>query len=125
MVRSNTTTRRCRVKLNPVTFQRSVRQTIVEIYGSKPGQRPYSLDNTAMTSLRSAAEEFLETMWDQVKDIARRHNRSTVVGKDFEEWKSVNNFKTERPQKRRRSLVQMLESQEEKKNRVRRCYYNE
>ena len=123
MVRSNTTTRRCRVKLNPVTFQRSVRQTIVDIYGSKPGQRPYSLDNTAMTSLRGAAEEFLENMWDQVKDIARRDNRTTVVRKDFEEWKSVNNFGSQRPQKRRRSLLKMFESEEEKKTRVRRCYH--
>ena len=123
MVRSNTTTRRCRVKLNPVTFQRSVRQTIVDIYGSKPGQRTYSLDNTAMTSLRGAAEEFLENMWNQVKDIARRNNRSTVVRSDFEEWKSGSNFETTRPQKRGRSLVQMFESEEKKKTRVRRCYH--
>ena len=120
MVRTSPNTRRCRVRLNPLTFQRSVRQTVVELYGSKPyGQRPYSFESTAVTSLREAAEEFLEKMWDQVKDITRHNNRSTVVGKDFEDWKRANNFI--RPQKRR-SLLKMLESEEEKNKRVRRCY---
>ena len=122
MVRSNTTRHRCRVRLNPQTFQRFVRQTIVELYGSKPGQRPYNFDNTAMTSLLGAAEEFLENMWDQVKDIARHQNRSTVLIQDFDKWKSVNNFQGKCLQKRRRSLVKMFESEEDKRQRARRSY---
>ena len=115
MVRSKSTTkstRGCRVRLDPNTFQRLVVEIIVGVYGSTP-VRPlaYGIDDEALCTLREASQGFLENMWEQVKTISRQQNRVTVVRKDFDRWKHVNQFKLKykRPTKGGRSLCDMFE----------------
>ena len=68
----------CCCKLNPHTFQRMVNDTVNKIYGHLDG-RPYEFDDTAMKSLQSAAESFIETMWKGVKEIMIQDDDRQIV----------------------------------------------
>ena len=114
MVRTKSTEksgRRCRVRLKPDTFQRTVVETIINLYGPGTyGGVRYGINNKALETLRDASEKFLEDMWDQVKEIAFQDNHSVVIRKDFETWKNKTAFQRNSSKCTVQSLCKLFES---------------
>ena len=123
MVRTKVSTkirRRCRVRLNPDSFQRTVVETIINLYGQGIyGGLRYGINNEVLDKLREVSEKFLENMWDRVKNITLQDNRSVVLKKDFETWKSETGFQRNTSKCSVRSLCKLFESvKNSKRNRL-------
>ena len=102
---------RVTVKLNPLTFQRMLKQVVVDLYGVKlGGGTAYCFQSPALLRLQQAAEQFLEIMWDQIKDIATHGGREfDVQSRDVRIWKRLTGFKL-RHNRSHRSLCSMFDS---------------
>ena len=59
------------MKLNMLTFQRMVRDVVMDLFGpDEHGRTRYCFQSPALMSLQEGSESFLENMWEQLKDIA-------------------------------------------------------
>ena len=98
------------VKLNSLTFQTMVRDIVKDLFGTGPhGRTRYRFQSTALLSLQEGAESFLETMWEQLKDISVIGGRTKIVLDDIMLWKRTTDFKL-RHKKSGLSLCEVFES---------------
>ena len=75
-----------------------VKQVVKDIYGTtETGGTPYFIQSPALLRLQEAAEEFLENILEQIKDITRRSGRRHVLPRDVQEWKRITGFRVNRP----------------------------
>ena len=65
---------------------------VTKLYGHLEG-RPYTFDESSLSSLQQAAESFIEKMWKHIKEKARQENRRTIDKQDFDVWKNTTGFK--------------------------------
>ena len=101
---------RVTVKLNPLTFQKMTRQVVIDIYGvPTTGGSHYYFDSPAFLRLQEAAEQFLESMWDQINDIVTHAGREFVQEQDVRVWKRITGFKL-RHKRTNRSLCNIFDS---------------
>ena len=100
------------VKLNPLTFQKMVKQTVKDLYGvTMTGGTHYCFQSPAILRLQKAAEQLLEIMWDQIKDIATHSGREfDVQSRDVRLWKRLTGFKIKHRRKNNRSLCKLFDS---------------
>ena len=103
---------RVTVKLNPLTFQRMLKQVVVDLYGVRlGGGTAYCFQSPALLRLQKAAEQFLEIMWDQIKDIATHGGREfDVQSRDVRIWKRLTGFTLRHNRSHTRSLCSMFDS---------------
>ena len=98
------------MKLNMLTFQRMVRDVVMDLFGpDKYGRTRYCFQSPALMSLQEGSESFLENMWEQLKDIAVIGGRTTIELRDVLLWKRTTDFK-QRHLKRGLSLCKVFES---------------
>ena len=75
------------------------------------GGTHYCFQSPALLRLQQAAEQFLEIMWDQIKDIATHGGREfDVQDRDVRLWKRLTDFKIRHSRKNNRSLCTMFDS---------------
>ena len=82
--------KRVTIKLNKLIVNNMVRDIINELYGSTPYGIHYGFEDTALNSLREAAERFLENMWEQLRQLS--HN-NVVTPEHIRLWKRTTDFK--------------------------------
>ena len=71
-----------------------VKQAVKDIYGvTETGGTPYFIQSPALLRLQEAAEEYLEKMWEQLKEITTRSGRRHVLPRDIQEWKRITGFR--------------------------------
>ena len=89
-----------------------VKQTVVDLYDvTMTGGTRYCFQSPARLQLQQAAEEFLEGMWDQIKDIATHAGREfDVRDRDVRVWKRMTGFKSRHDRTKQRSLCTMFDS---------------
>ena len=98
------------MKLNMLTFQRMVRDVVMDLFGpDEYGRTRYCFQSPALMSLQEGAESFLESMWEQLKDIAVTGGRTRIELRDVLLWKRTTDFK-QRHLKRGLSLCKVFES---------------
>ena len=116
MTRSQTTTSltksrsgsKMKVKLNPLTFQKMIKQAVKDLYGvTEWGQTRYFFQSPALQQLQQASEEYLENMWEQLKVITQLAGRRHVIPRDIREWKRISGFKVN--QRSYQSLCSLLD----------------
>ena len=114
--KNNTKSKRIRrrrsvsVKLNMLTFQRMVRDVVMDLFGpDEHGRTRYCFQSPALMSLQEGSESFLENMWEQLKDIAVIGGRTTIELRDVLLWKRTTDFKHEH-QKSGLSLCEVFKS---------------
>ena len=88
-----------------------VTQAVIDLYGvTITGGTRYCFQSQARLRLQEAAEQFLESMWDQIKDIATHAGREfDVQDRDVRVWKRITGFKI-RHTRSNRSLCTMFGS---------------
>ena len=97
-------------KLNPLTFQKMVTQCLQDINNE---ENRYHFQRPALKKLQEAAEQHIENMWNEIKDIVLDAGRREVLPGDIKEWKRVSGFNIlyNRSKKRSRgSLCTILDS---------------
>ena len=98
------------MKLNMLTFQRMVRDVVMDLFGpDEHGRTRYCFQSPALMSLQEGSESFLENMWEQLKDIAVIGDRTRIELRDVLLWKRTTDFK-HRHQKSGLSLCKVFES---------------
>jgi hypothetical protein len=91
MTKTKSYKRKCvTIKLNTLIVHTMVREIIDDLYGTTPNGRRYGFEDTALKSLREAAERFLENMWEQLRQLS--HNNVVTV-EHIRFWKQTTDFK--------------------------------
>ena len=85
----SSTKRRMKCKLNPLTFKKMVTQCLQDIYGE---DHRYHFQQPGLNRLQEAAEQYVEVMWNGIRDITRYRGRPRVLPRDVREWKRVSSF---------------------------------
>ena len=109
--RSRYSTRsRTTIKLNPLTFQKMVKELIKDLYGvTDMGGTKYHFQSPALLRLQEASEHYLEIMVNQIKNIAIHAGRRHVSPRDFQIWKRITGLKITY-KKNRQSLCSIFDS---------------
>ena len=97
------------MKLNMLTFQRMVRDVVMDLFGpDEHGRTRYCFQSPALMSLQEGSESFLENMWEQLKDISVIGGHTRIELRDVLLWKRTTDFK-HRHQKSDLSLCKVFE----------------
>ena len=88
-----------------------LKQTVVDLYDvTMTGGTRYCFNSPARLQLQQAAEDFLEGMWDQIKDIATHAGREfDVQERDVRVWKRITGFRIKH-NRSNRSLCTIFDS---------------
>ena len=101
---------RTTIKLNPLTFQKMVKELIKDLYGvTDMGGAKYHFQSPALLRLQEASEHYIETMWNQIKNITVHSGRQHVSRRDFQIWKRLTGLKITY-KKNRQSLCSIFDS---------------